>query len=62
LWTKIFYFLLVFIPTTVLTLYTIVKSKRLSEFLEALSDERLTRQDKLDILVSVWKRRKRRSL
>ena len=59
LWTKVFYFLLVFIPTTVLTLYTVVKSKRLSEFLEALSDERLTRQDKLDILVSVWKRRKR---
>ena len=59
-WTKALYFLLVFVPTTVLTLYTIVKSKRLSEFLEALSDERLTRQDKLNILVNVWKRRRQR--
>ena len=59
-WTKALYFLLVFIPTTVLTLYTIVKSKRLAEFLEALSDERLTRQDKLNILVNVWKRRRQR--
>ncbi len=57
--TKILYFLIVFIPTVVLTLYTIVKSKRLSEFLEALSDERLNRQDKLDILLNVWKERKR---
>jgi hypothetical protein len=27
--------------TSVLTLYTVVKSRRLSEFLDALSDERL---------------------
>ena len=59
--TKIVYFLLVFIPTVVLTLYTIVKSKRLAEFLEALSDERLTRNDKLNILLNVWKRRRRGS-
>jgi hypothetical protein len=45
----------VFIPTLALTLYTIVKSKRLSEFLEALSDERLQRQDKLNILLNVWR-------
>ena len=48
-----------FIPTVVLTLYTIVKSKRLAEFLEALSDERLNRHDKLNILLNVWKRRRR---
>jgi hypothetical protein len=58
--TKIVYFLVVFVPTVVLTLYTIVKSKRLAEFLEALSDERLTRQDKLNILLNVWKSRRRR--
>ena len=52
---KLFYFALVFIPTLALTLYTIVKSKRLSEFLEALSDERLQRQDKLNILLNVWR-------
>jgi hypothetical protein len=33
-----------------------VKSKRLADFLEALSDERLSRRDKLNMLVSVWKK------
>jgi hypothetical protein len=32
-------FMIVFIPTTVLTLYTVMKSKRLSDFLDSLSDE-----------------------
>ena len=40
-WQKIAWFLVVLIPTTLLTFYTIVKSKRLSDFLEALSDERM---------------------
>jgi hypothetical protein len=57
--TKVAYFALVFLPTLALTLYTVVKSKRLSEFLEALSDERLQRRDKLNILLNVWKRRGR---
>jgi len=57
--TKLAYFALVFLPTLVLTLYTVVKSKRLAEFLEALSDERLQRRDKLNILLNVWKRRGR---
>lgn len=52
---KLMYFLMVLIPTVALTIYTVVKSKRLSEFLEALSDERLTRRDKLNILLSVWR-------
>jgi hypothetical protein len=55
--TKLAYFALVFFPTLVLTLYTVIKSKRLSEFLEALSDERLQRRDKLNILLNVWKRK-----
>jgi hypothetical protein len=54
--TKFIYFMLVFIPTVALTVYTVVKSKRLSEFLEGLSDERLSRRDKLNILLSVWKK------
>ena len=52
---KLLYFMAVFVPTVALTIYTVVKSKRLAEFLEALSDERLTRRDKLNILLSVWK-------
>jgi hypothetical protein len=55
--TKLMYFVVVFVPTTVLTLYTIVKSKRLSDFLEALSDERLSARRKLGALVEVWRAR-----
>jgi hypothetical protein len=55
--TKLLYFAMVFIPTACLTLYTIVKSKRLSDFLEALSDERLSRRRKLAALVEVWRAR-----
>ncbi|MBI3146269.1 MAG: hypothetical protein HYZ18_13645 [Pseudogulbenkiania sp.] len=55
---KLLYFLLTLIPTTWLTLYTVVKSKRLSDFLEALSDERLPQRAKLGALLEVWRRRK----
>lgn len=51
---RILYFLLVLAPTVWLTLYTVVKSKRLSDFLEALSDERLAFGRKLDALRKVW--------
>jgi hypothetical protein len=33
-----------------------VKSKRLSDFLDALSDERLSSLDKLKSLAAVWRR------
>jgi hypothetical protein len=56
---KLFYFALVFIPTVLLLVYTIVKSKRLSDFFEALSDERLGARDKLRTLLGVWARPKR---
>jgi hypothetical protein len=49
------WFVVVLIPVTALTLYTIVKSKRLSDFLEALSDERLSAGAKLRSLTDVWK-------
>src|SRR5437773_3720452 len=55
-WEKLAYFIVVLVPTTVLTFYTIVKSKRLSDFLEALSDERLPASAKLQSLVDVWRR------
>jgi len=50
------YFLVVLTPVTVLTFYTIVKSKRLSDFLEALSDERLPAASKMRSLLDVWKK------
>jgi hypothetical protein len=54
---KIGYFLLVMIPTTVLTFYTVAKAGRLSEFLEVLSDERTSARSKLRALAKVWRRR-----
>jgi hypothetical protein len=57
MFTKVLYFLLVLVPVTWLTFYTIVKSKRLSDFLEALSDERLDSRAKFASLVAVWKDR-----
>jgi hypothetical protein len=53
--TKWLYFLLFLIPTGALTLYTIVKSRRLSEFLERLADERASSGAKLAAFISVWK-------
>ena len=53
-WEKIAAFIVVFIPVMALTLYTIVKSKRLSDWLEALSDERMPAGAKLQSLLDVW--------
>lgn len=52
--TKLLYFAMVFIPTILLVLYAIVKSKRLSVFLDALSDESLSWRKKWKTLVDVW--------
>ncbi|HSI54672.1 MAG TPA: hypothetical protein VK981_11905 [Ramlibacter sp.] len=53
---KLVIFLVVFVPTIVLTFYTMAKSKRLSDFLDALSDEGLTTWQKLKALAAVWRR------
>jgi CorA-like Mg2+ transporter protein len=49
-------FAFVLAVTSALTLYTVVKSRRLSEFLDALSDEHLGWRGKLRALRSVWSR------
>jgi hypothetical protein len=54
--TKVGYFLLVFVPTIVVTFYTMVKSKRLSDFLDMLSDERVTPWGKVKAFFAVWRR------
>jgi CorA-like Mg2+ transporter protein len=56
-WEKVGYFTLVLVPVIALTFYTIAKSKRLSDFLEALSDERMPAAGKLQSLAAVWKKR-----
>ena len=52
---KLAAFVLVLVPVAALTFYTIVKSKRLSDFLEALSDERMPAKAKFGSLVDVWR-------
>ena len=56
---KLVYFFIVLIPTIALTGYSIMKSKRLADFLEALADERLSARGKLGAFVDVWRRRRR---
>ncbi|MBI2312405.1 MAG: hypothetical protein HYU77_07885 [Betaproteobacteria bacterium] len=51
---RLAFFLIVFVPVAWLTLYTVIKSKRLSDFLEALSDERLSTAQKWGSLRDVW--------
>jgi len=53
---KIVYFLLATTATTALTGWAIARSKRLSDFLEALSDERLSAREKLAAFTAVWGR------
>jgi hypothetical protein len=46
----------VFVATAALTVYTMAKSKRLSDFLDALSDERLGAWNKARAFLGVWRR------
>jgi Mg2+ and Co2+ transporter CorA len=46
----------VFVLTTLLTVYTMAKSKRLSDFLDALSEERLSVWMKAKAFAAVWRR------
>jgi hypothetical protein len=52
---KLGIFALVFILTSALTFYTMAKSKRLSDFLDVLSEEGTTVWQKLKALALVWK-------
>ncbi len=54
---KLWIFAIVFVLTTVLTFYTMGKSKGLSDFLDALSNDRLSVWAKLKALAAVWRRR-----
>jgi hypothetical protein len=52
---KLMLFAATFVPVTALTVYTMVKSKRLSDFLDAVSDERLSAWDKVKAFAAVWR-------
>jgi Mg2+ and Co2+ transporter CorA len=51
---KLSYFVCIFIPVSALTFYTVVKSRRLSLFLDALSKENTSVLYKLTKLKNVW--------
>jgi Mg2+ and Co2+ transporter CorA len=51
---KLTIFAITFVLTTILTVYTMVKSKRLSDFLDVLSDERMSAWQKTKALAAVW--------
>ena len=53
-WEKIGIFLIVFIPTIALTAYTVMISRRLATFFEALASERMTWGEKVDALRQIW--------
>src|SRR5581483_11024268 len=52
---RILYFFLMSGAITGLTFYTIIKSKKLSDFLDTLSDERVGMKHKIGALLNVWK-------
>lgn len=52
---KLLFFTIVGVLTTWLTFYTLVKSHRLSDFIDALSDDRQTWRGKLAALARVWR-------
>ena len=51
---RVLLFVIVFALTGVVTAYTIIKSKRLADFLDALSDERINWSHKLRVLKKIW--------
>ena len=56
-WWRFAMLTLVFVPTLALTFYTVMKSRRLSEFLDELSDERASLAERARALLRVWMRK-----
>jgi hypothetical protein len=54
-WDKFWIFIVVFVPTVLLGLYTVVLSKRIATFFEALSSERLTWRQKFGAFRQIWR-------
>jgi hypothetical protein len=55
-WLKLLILAGVLVPSVLLVIYAVTKSKALSDFLEALSDERLGWRDKFGVLFRVLRR------
>jgi hypothetical protein len=59
---KLGIFLAVFLPTMVLALYTVMLSRRIANFMEALSSEGLTWKEKMSTLRQIFKPQSKRNL
>ena len=57
---RVIYFLLVLIPVIAVTLYTVLKSRRLSDFLETLAEEHRSSKEKFTAMLAVWKAKRGR--
>jgi hypothetical protein len=55
LWQRLLWFTATLSGALAITAYTIIKSKKLSDFLDTLSDERLTLREKLASLSALWR-------
>ena len=53
---RVIMFTLVALTVAALTVFTLVKSKRLSDFLDAVTDERVSNWDKLRAFTAVWRK------
>ncbi len=58
--TKVLIFIVVFIPTTLLSLYTVILSRRIAAFMEALSSDGLTWREKFTTFRQIWSGNQRR--
>ncbi len=56
LWRRVALFLFVTVVSGVLTVYTMSKSKRLSDFLDVLSEERVPLWTKVKVFAAVWRK------
>ncbi len=54
-WEKILIFFLVFIPSALVTLYTVLKARRLAFFLDSLANEKLSWKARFAALAEVWR-------
>jgi hypothetical protein len=53
---RLLYLIVIVAGAAALTMYTLIKSKRLSDFLDAVSDERLSARAKLAAFLDVWRK------
>ena len=54
--TRFFYFTVILMLAVGLTFYTVLKSRRLSDFLETLADEQQSTRTKLGSWMSIWRK------